>query len=76
MLFLSHQVDDRDREGNETVPYPAGFYHYPVSISKKEAFRQLKKCIADSYRGGIANMKATIANMEKALVTLDALEME
>lgn len=74
--LISHREDDRDREDMATVPFPVGWYHYPVSIPKKKAFRMLKQCITKSYKDGIANMKATIANMEKALVKLDALEME
>lgn len=65
----SFQSDAQDRERGETIPFAAGWYHYPKYMGEKRAFDKLKGTILKS-------IKKELRQVTKDLKDLEALQFE
>jgi hypothetical protein len=46
---VSFAKSETDREETKTVPNPQGWYHYPITETKKDAASKLIICVAEAH---------------------------
>ena len=55
--------DGLDREPSCPAPNPMGFFRYPATMSKAEAFKRLKKVMVDSVTADIKRRQAFVSEL-------------
>jgi hypothetical protein len=61
---ISFQTDDKERVNKKSVPHAMGFFHYPQTMSKEEAFKALKDCMIQSHLDEIEKLKESVAKLK------------
>lgn len=61
---VTFEHDKKDRELTETSPHWLGFYHYPETMSDKDAFEKLKNYLISRETQALALVQEKIGELE------------
>lgn len=62
---VSFQDVPGERIEGPTLPNPSGFFYYPVTMSKKEAFSELKKAMIESHVEEIIKLRMSLNKLKE-----------
>jgi hypothetical protein len=60
---MLQQTDNEERIKGDTKPNPLGFYYYPQTMSKEDAFKELKNYMIKTYYKKIKELSKSLEKL-------------
>lgn len=57
--------DDTDREDARVPPHPLGFYHFPITTSPTEAFKELHSLLITKHEDEIKRLQESLTKLKQ-----------
>lgn len=61
---FNFRTNNGEREETETTPNANGWYHFPATMTEKEAFKKLRSCMVRAHKKEIKRIEESLAKLQ------------